>query len=773
MSYELIICEKPSAAEKIATALADSKPVKKSENGVPYYLIAHHKKDIVVACAVGHLYTVAEKEKKVWTYPVFDVEWKATSEIDKKADYSEKYLKTIKKLAKDAKEFTIACDYDIEGETIGYNILIYACKQKDGRRMKFSTLTKDELVESYEHANPHLDWGQAHAGTTRHVLDYYYGINLSRALSLAVRAAGAFKVLSAGRVQGPTLKTIVDREKEIKAFKPEPFWQIELKGNSEKNKSQKEPDLIALHIKDKFWKKDEADTIFKKVTQHKDKANIKSIERTQFKQAPPTPLDLTTLQTEAYRSMRIQPKDALSVAQELYLKGLITYPRTSSQQLPKSIGYANILKQITRQQMYQALAEKLLKKSSLEPNNGKKTDPAHHAIFPTGQHQHLDGYEAKIYYLIMRRFLATFADPALRETMTITVDITNEDFIAKGTRTIEKGWHEFYGPHVKLEEIELPQVAKGERVHVKSIDLLNKETQPPKRYTPASIIKELEKRGLGTKATRAQIVESLYARGYVKDTALQATELGIKTCEILEKYCPEIVDEALTRQFEEKLDEIREKKTKGETVLAEAEQVLTKLLKAFKQKEKIVGKELLEANVETRHEENFVGKCMKCEQGELMIRPGKFGRFIACNKYPACKTTFSIPSKGFVKPAKKACETCQYPMIEIKQAKRGPREMCINHDCKSKALSKEEQTEAKKEEKPCPKCIEEKRTGGRLVVRKGMYGAFLGCSNYPKCKQIQRLESKEKQDGKQQEKKEPKKAGKEKDKKSKKTINKK
>ncbi len=769
MSYELIICEKPSAAEKIAAALADSKPVKKSENGVPYYLIAHHKKDIVVACAVGHLYTVAEKEKKGWTYPVFDVEWKATSEIDKKADYSEKYLKTIKKLSKDAKEFTIACDYDIEGETIGYNILIYACKQKDGRRMKFSTLTKDELVASYEHASPHLDWGQAHAGTTRHVLDYYYGINLSRALSLAVRAAGAFKVLSAGRVQGPALKTIVDREKEIKAFKPEPFWQIELKGNSEKNEKNKskEPDLIALHVKDKFWKKDEATAVHKKVTQHKDKANIKNIERTQFKQAPPAPFDLTTLQTEAYRSMKIQPKDTLSTAQELYLKGLISYPRTSSQQLPKSIGYTSILKQLVHQDHYKKLAEKLLQKSSLEPNNGKKTDPAHPAIFPTGQHQHLDGYEAKIYDIIIRRFLATFADPALRETMTITIDVTNEDFIAKGTRTIEKGWHEFYGPHVKLEEIELPQVAKGERVHVKSIDLLSKETQPPKRYTPASIIKELEKRGLGTKATRAQIVESLYARGYVKETALQATELGIKTCEILEKYCPEIVDEALTRKFEEELDEIREKKTKGETVLKEAEHVLTKLLKEFKQKEKTVGKELLAANVETRHEESFVGKCMQCGQGELMIRPGKFGRFIACNKYPACKTTFSLPARGFVKPTKKVCETCPYPTVEIKQAKRGPQELCINPNCKSKALSKEEQKEAQKEEKPCPKCIEEKRENGRLVVRKGMYGAFLGCSNYPKCRQIQRLESHEKQEGKQQEKKEVKKGEGRKKKKSK------
>src|SRR3989338_884922 len=149
--YELIICEKPAAANKIAEALADGKAIKENIGGVPYYKITHGKKDIVVACAVGHLYGLAEKVKKGWIFPVFDIEWKPVSEVSKSAAFSKKYLNTIKKLAKDAKEFTVATDYDQEGSVIGSNIIKYICNQKDAYRMKFSTLTKDELRESYKY----------------------------------------------------------------------------------------------------------------------------------------------------------------------------------------------------------------------------------------------------------------------------------------------------------------------------------------------------------------------------------------------------------------------------------------------------------------------------------------------------------------------------------------------------------------------------------------------------------------------------------------------
>ncbi|MBT3538494.1 DNA topoisomerase I [Candidatus Woesearchaeota archaeon] len=737
MAYELIITEKPSAAKKVAESLADGKPIKKSNNGVPYYDVTRGNRDIMVASAVGHLYTVTEAEKGKWTYPVFDVKWEQSSKVDKNSAYTSKYVTTIKKLAKEADEFTIATDYDIEGEVIGLNILKFACKKKDGNRMKYSTVTKPDLIKAYENKSKTLDWGQAIAGVTRHELDWYYGINLSRALTLAVKTTGTFQLLSSGRVQGPALKVLVDKEKEIKAFVPDPYWQVEL------HTTIKDAPLVALHETDKFWKKEESESVMNNVKGQKE-TTVDSIDRKQFQQTPPCPFDLTTLQTETYRSMRIQPKDTLAAAQELYTAGLISYPRTSSQQLPPEIGFKKLLEALKKQDYYKALAEKLLAKKDLKPNNGKKTDPAHPAIYPTGQISKIDDErQAKVYDIIVRRFLATFSDPATRETMKIIFDVNSEKFSSKGTRTVEKGWHEFYGHHVKMDENELPTVVKDDKFPIVKIDHLEKETSPPKRYTPATIIKILDSKNLGTKATRATIVENLYNRGYVDGKSMSATELGIRTCETLEKYCPDILDEELTRHFEEEMDLIREDKKEGENVLDEARKILTKILDKFKSKEKQIGEELATATKETRDELNELGKCPNCKDGLLGLRRGKFGQFAACNKYPDCKTTFSLPGNALIKPAKKMCEHCNHPMVLVIKARRRPQELCINPDCKSKALEAEiEKKQAAELEaklkanggsKDCPNC------GKPFVLRSSLYGKFYGCSGYPKCRTMMKL----------------------------------
>ena len=728
---ELIISEKPNAAKRIAEALADGKPIREGKQGVYYYKVTHGKKDILVACSVGHLYGLAQKEGKKGI-PVFEIEWKPIHETSRSGAFTKKYLDTIKKLSKEADEFTIACDYDIEGEVIGLNVVRYACKQKDAARMKFSTLTKPDLVEAYENKSKHLDWPQAEAGETRHFLDWYNGINYSRALTNAIKTTGAFKLMSTGRVQGPTLKIIVDREKEIKAFKPVPFWQIELKGEA-----KKEP-IEAWHKEDKFWEKKKAEQVMQNVKGQK-KGSVADIKKIQFKQKPPVPFDLTSMQIEAYRCFGIQPKETLSIAQELYTSGYISYPRTSSQQLSDKLGFKKILSQLEKQEEYGALVKTLINKP-LVPNNGKKTDPAHPAIYPTGIAPRLDERENKIYDLIVKRFMATFGKEATRETVTIDIDVNKEAFVAKGSRTIDKGWHIYYEPYVKLEENELPPVEKGDNVDIKSITLHSLETQPPKRYTPASIIKELEKRNLGTKATRAEIVDTLFKRGYVDGKAVQATELGIRTVETLEKYSPKILDEQLTRHFEEEMEKIRERKQKGEEVLKEAREALTRIITEFKKHEKEIGKELNKANIETREEMSGLGKCPVCKEGDLSIRRGKFGFFAACNKYPDCKTTYSLPHNALIRPAKKECEVCGFPMVTvIKRAKR-PMDYCLNPHCKSKHVEGDAGREAKEiakgiVEKECPKCKE-----GKLVLRSSIYGKFLGCSNFPKCRYIQKLE---------------------------------
>ncbi|MBI1936311.1 DNA topoisomerase I, partial [Candidatus Woesearchaeota archaeon] len=731
--YELIITEKPAAANKIAEALADGKPIKENVQGVPYYKVTHGKKDIVVACAVGHLYGLAEKEKKGWTFPVFDIEWKPVSETTRSSAFTKKYLNAIKKLSKGANEFTVATDFDQEGEVIGLNVVRYICNQKDANRMKFSTLTKDELRESYNNKSKHIEWGQAESGEARHFLDFFNGVNYSRALTAAIKSTGTFKLMSTGRVQGPALKIIVDREKEIKAFVPKPFWQIQLVGDY---KSQV---IEAWHKEDKFWEKEKADKTIQKTKNQKD-ARIDKLDRKQFNQAPPFPFDLTSLQVEAYRCFGIQPKETLEIGQELYTSGIISYPRTSSQQLPPSIGFEKVLRALSKQKHYTDLVKKLLSLSKLFPNNGKKTDPAHPAIYPTGiAPEGLSEKENKIYDLAAKRLLATFAEPAKRETMIMAINCSEEIFIAKGTRTIEKGWHEFYSPYVNLEEIELPNAKEGDRINVERIELFAKETQHPKRYTPASIIKELERRNLGTKATRSEIIDTLFQRGYVYGKAIEATELGISTIETLEKYCPKIVDEELTRHFELEMEKIREGQQKKEVILEDAKDAITKVVADLKKHQKEIGTELSKANRETQDEMAFLGVCPVCKVGNITIRRGKFGAFASCNKYPECKTIFSIPKNALIKPAKKDCEVCGYPkVLAIKKAKQ-PMEFCLNPKCPTKLVEGEAGKQAKaiakgEVKRKCPKCNE-----GDIVLRSSIYGKFLACNRFPKCRYTEKL----------------------------------
>ena len=508
-------------------------------------------------------------------------------------------------------------------------------------------------------------------------------------------------------------------------------------GEAEKKK------IEAWHKEDKFWEKAKAEAVMKKVKGAK-KAKVANVDRREFNQTPPFPFDLTSLQTEAYRCFGIAPKITLEIAQELYTSGFISYPRTSSQILPPNIGYNKVLSEISKQMHYKELCHRLLAKKSLAPNNGTKTDPAHPAIYPTGIHpKGLNEKEEKIYDLIVRRFLATFADPAVRLTIKIDIDCNNEIFIAKGTTTLKKGWHEFYGKYADFKEEELPNVKQGQDVDVKSIKLHSKETQPPNRYTEASIIKELERKNLGTKSTRASVIDTLFQRGYIKGKPIEATELGTKTIETLEKYSPRIIDEELTRHFEDEMEQIRELKIKKEPVLEEAKQALIKIMEDFKKHDKEIGKELSEAHFETKKAEAYIGPCPVCGEGELRLIFSKKTkkRFIACDKYPECETTFPIPQSGFIKPSKEVCKECSYPMIASIRKGRQPQYVCINPKCPSKKISKEMTKEIQKlneEERPCPKCKE-----GKLVLRSSIYGQFFGCSKYPKCRFIEKIPKKE------------------------------
>jgi DNA topoisomerase-1 len=362
--------------------------------------------------------------------------------------------------------------------------------------------------------------------------------------------------------------------------------------------------------------------------------------------------------------------------------------------LPPAIGYKKLLEKISQQPEFSDAANKLLNKSALKPNNGKKKDPAHPAIYPTGEvPRGVNDRERKVYDLIVRRFMATFGEWAIRESMKAIIDVNGEPFKAEGKRTVEKNWHELYGKYAKFDEIVLPQMKEGDTVAVKETDFQKKMTEPPKRYTEASIISELEKRNLGTKATRANIIDTLRRRDYIHGKSLEATELGIKTVETLEKHSPEILDEELTRNIEAEMEEVIAGKKNGEEIEEGARQILIKVLDKFKKDEKEIGEELKESLYKAKDQKTMseaMGTCPVCKEGLLIVRvnPKTKKRFLGCSSYPKCTNTQPLPQKGLVKPANKECPECGYPIANIwTKGKKIPWTICTNINCPTKKKS--------------------------------------------------------------------------------------
>lgn len=753
--YELIISEKPQAAEKIANALADKTAMKVREK-VNFFSLTHNGKQIRVCSAVGHLYGLGEKGGESWKYPVFDTEWKPTYKMNKAAAYTKDYIDAIKKLGKEADSVTVASDFDIEGEVIGLNVVLHALGLKDAQRMKFSTLTKKDLIKSYENKLPTLVWGQANAGVTRHNLDWYYGINLSRAFTESIKkGAGQFKVMSTGRVQAPALHFLAERERKIAAFEPEKYSEIFMDGTCEsidvnlhyelpKDKIAERKKILEAAVdedgkkvavdKHKVFDEEFANQVVSETTGKDGK--ITEISAKKFNQAVPLPFDLTSLQMESSNLFGYSPKRTLEIAQKLYIEGVTSYPRTSSQKLPEELNLKNVLDQLNRQAKYKDFVAKVLEiNPKIKPNEGKKDDPAHPAIHPTGEvPKSLDQYEMKVYDLVVKRFFAVFGEPAVKETNTIRVDVNSHDFVLQGTRTVIKNWHELYAPYVKAKDVELPVLNEGDTVTNKEISKVDKETNPPKRYTDASIIKELEKRNLGTKATRAEILENLKKRAFIVDKSIKVTELGLSMDEILAREVPMLVDEALTRQFEDEMEDVRLEKTTPDKVLAEAKAKLEVVLGDIKSKEADLGKQLATASKLAVFQATKIAKCNKCDEGYLVLRKQKNGpgRFFACNKYPDCKNIYSAPNVPVIKGLEEDAvdENGKIWCLAGKSEGQLQRYM-VNPDKKPEAEVEKKYDEQNMD---CPNCKE-----GQMVLRKSFYGEFLGCNNYPKCKTMMQI----------------------------------
>jgi|TARA_B100001964_G_scaffold245666_1_gene334533 DNA topoisomerase-1 len=672
----LIITEKPKVSQRIANALF-TKYSSKRGNGVTYYEKQNGDEEFIVASAAGHLYSLSQKGDK-WDYPLFEIGWRPIYEIDKSKSYIKKYIRTLISLAKNVDEFYLATDYDIEGELLGYNALRFACssKGKKIRRMKFSTLTKKDLLHAFE--NPgEIDWKLVDAGEARHMMDWYWGINTSRALTKALKSAGhRYVTISAGRVQTPALSLLVDREKKISEFTARKYWEIFADLLHEDGK------ITVIHDSGRVFEKDLVDQIIKR--SKNSYGTITKIDKKKVKKWPPFPFNLGALQSEAYRCFKFSPKSTQQMAQKLYEGGCISYPRTSSEKLPPAIGYRKILSALKESIDFKSYIEKILDKKNLRPIEGKKIDPAHPAIFPTGRiPKKLDIQQQKLYKLIVHRFIATFGIPMIREELKGKIKIQDNSYNFSGVTTIENGWATLY-PFIKFKEQPLPYLANGDNLNVERIYSVEKETKPPPRYNPSSLVRELEKHGLGTKATRADIVETLYRREYIKEVPIQVTELGVGVVRTLEENAPAIISEKLTRLFEDKVERIRKGMDTKTDVLSEAREELKKILDDFREKETHIGVKLSKALVDKDMKKYLVGPCPTCKNSLKIIKSRKTGKiFVGCNNYPKCSTSYPLPQNKLVKTTNVKCNQCNLPMVSIK-FKKTPILSCIDINCKSK-----------------------------------------------------------------------------------------
>jgi DNA topoisomerase I len=736
----LIVTEKDTAAKKIAQILGGSAEVREHGRGrqkVRSYSFTWQGAPAVAIGLRGHVMeTVFPQSYKRWSLKTLgemirrpDLAWV----VDGGAVSTVAALRTV---AKGADQVIIATDYDREGELIGQEALEIlrgdahlrhpadpADGGKKGRgkrasgakkapaappapadpkvkpmlpaavvdrhhRARYSALTPEEVNAAFAKLST-VDFNLAEAAHSRQDIDLTWGAVLTRFMSLASYRYGS-DYLSVGRVQTPTLRLIVDRELERRAFVPVPYW--DLTGVLD----TAEGPLTVAHAGGRFDDAEAAQAAYERASAV-DAATVTAYKAQPRKLDPPAPFNTTALMSAA-SGTGVSPARAMRAAESLYLDGLISYPRTDNTVYPPSLDLKGSLRQLSSHKPVAAVAARLAAQERLTPTRGKRRTTDHPPIYPVDVPRgELSGDAAKVYDLVVRRFLATLLPAAVIEGQRLDVSIGGEPFLARGSRVAKPGFLEVYERYAAKRDRPLPTVTAGDELPVQELRVDAKETQPPSRYGQGTLIEKMEDLGLGTKATRADIIQHLYDRNYVRDNPVEPTELGvalIAAFDVAMKEAPlDISSSAMTSRLEGEMDRISEGELRREEVVADSQRMLEEAWR------------LLDAHIEEVRdhirsgvrEDLTLGVCKNCG-GQLRVLRGKTGkRFAAClgkegdppgpDGRRGCGQTFPLPQRGTIMPTGKTCAECGWPEIKVIGASgRGrPWVLCLDIDCPTKA----------------------------------------------------------------------------------------
>ena len=618
---------------------------------------------------------------------------KFTPEYRISSDHSA-IVKEIKELAKGADEIYLATDEDREGEAIAFHIANAIGKEPTSLpRIVFHEITKSAIQNALKSPR-HVDMNSVNAQQTRRLLDRIVGYKLSPLLNLKIQ-----KGLSAGRVQSAALKIIVDREREIQAFKPVEYYTIDtvfkkdLDAELVKFENQK---IEKLTIQNP----DRAKYIIENL--QNEKFSVREIESKDRKIQPSPPFMTSTLQQSASNRLGFSPKKTMMIAQSLYegvqthegFMGAITYMRTDSLNLAKEAVAA------AREHILQNYGKEYLPAKAISyTTSSKGAQEAHEAIRPTNLKftpqiaaKFLEKDALKLYTLIYNRFLACQMSACVSQTQNVYVASEKGEFKISGRKVLFDGFYKVYG-ELDKDKI-LPNLKKGDEMSLQSIKSTQNFTEPPARYSEAGLVKKLESLGIGRPSTYAPTITLLTSRDYVRVEKKQLipNEIAFSMIGVLEEHFSNIVDSEFTSHLEEKLDEIALDKADWQKVLSDFYYPFMEKISAGK------------TGIKSLKTATLIGeKCPECGS-ELVLRKGRYGEFIACSNFPKCKY-----SRNVVKDNEKSAETGTTTAAKPKR-------------------------ELKKLDVPCPKC------GGEIVERFSRRGKFYGCANYPKCDFISNYE---------------------------------